>query len=77
MTAAAAEQPSPALKPEAFIGDGARRLRKRVRRSPSPASRWHQSAQAVDKGLMLYAKWNEPRCMRELARLRWGGHKMT
>jgi hypothetical protein len=46
-----------------------------VKSAASPSARWHASKAAVDEqGLATLFRWDEARCMREFARLRWGSH---
>lgn len=45
-----------------------------VRRPSSATSRWHMSNKAVDRSVEEYARWSDLRCVRHLAKLRWGSH---
>ena len=45
-----------------------------VRRLSSPASQWHMSPKAVDRSVEEFARWSDLRCVRHLAKVRWGSH---
>ena len=49
--------------------------RKSIHRPSSATSRFHMSAQAVDRSVETYAKWSDLKCVQHLARLRWGDHR--
>lgn len=73
MTASAS--PAPAAPGVAGVGAGPRPRRKTISRAPSPGARFFASKRAVDEDhLATVYRWNELRCIREFARLRWGSH---
>lgn len=45
-----------------------------VHRPSSAASRWHMSSKAVDRSVDEFARWSNLRCVRHLAKIRWGSH---
>lgn len=45
-----------------------------VQRPSSVASRWHMSSKAVDRSVEDFARWSDLRCVRHLAKVRWGSH---
>lgn len=45
-----------------------------VRRPSSAATRWHMSKKAVDRSVEEFGRWSDLRCVRHLAKIRWGSH---
>lgn len=65
MTEAAAATDSPRYrKPRAVI-----------HRQSSDATRWHMSADAVDRSVGEFFTWTDLKCVKHLANLRWGSHR--
>ena len=46
-----------------------------VHRPSSDASRWHMSANAIDRSVTEISKWTNLKCIRHLAIIRWGDDK--
>lgn len=45
-----------------------------VHRPSSATSRWHMSPKAVDRSVDEFVRWTDLRCVRHLAKIRWGSH---
>lgn len=56
-------------------GKAPNRVRTKVHRASSEATRWHMSKEAVDRSVAEPLSWSELKCVKHLAKLRWGDWK--
>lgn len=64
---APAEKPQPKHRPK----------RASIRRPSSDASRWHMSKEAVDRSVAEPLSWSDLKCVKHLAKMRWGDWKVV
>jgi hypothetical protein len=51
--------------------------RTKVHRFSSDASRWHMSKEAVDRSVAEPLSWSDLKCVKYLAKMRWGDWKQV
>lgn len=73
MTPTSVQTPTPTPTPAP--APRSRPKRTSISRPSSDASRWHMSNKAVDRSVAVPLRWSDEKCVKHLAKLRWGDWK--